>query len=420
VIWVLLVGFEAGYLWHLGGSLNYLGNPHAEADTLRAAEAYEADGLGAHHGLPRMLYGERFPRDGTVKDHLDGQGRVVEQFRQGFPPEMADRNQWVTTHCPPGADLLNGAMARSFGLDPIWRLRVLPIVVGLAALAFFFRTVAHVWGMERGVLIALSIVVLPMVSLWLPTLHYEGYAFALILVQTSLLLKRLWGAAPYGGWFAGALVLVGFVQGWLSWDHFFVVSLLALPWWILRRAEGKNPPLRWLFWMTVAPAAGFTLAHALHFCMVAADLHSWQAAVGELHRTGAERGGMSGGRSRLGYTTEAIYIYIRWCFRQNSNFMFGPFFALMLILATPVAVFAETKLALKAIKGGRSWQITLAWPGSRSALPALVAALLVSSLWLFVMPQHAVGNSVLTIRHLATFYLCMTVVVARSLGVQSV
>jgi hypothetical protein len=416
-VWLALLVFQGAYLCFLGEKLNYLGNSHAEADTLRAAEAYVAKGLGAHHGLPRMLYGNRFPQDGTVKDHLDSQGQVVEKFRHGFPLEMADRNQWVTTHCPPGADLINGLQARTFGLEPIWRLRLFPILVGLTGLAFFFQTVARVWGIERGALIALAVAALPMVSLWLPTLHYEGYAFALILLQTSVLLRALWGLSRPGLWLAVALFLLGMAQGWLSWDHFFVVSLLAVPWWLLRRAEGINPPLKWLFWMTALPAAGFALAHLLHLCLIAADLHSWRAAIGELHQTAAERGGIGGGKSWFGYMASAIYLYIRWCFKP-TNLMFGPFFAMLLILAAPCAVFSALKASVTPRNSSRRWQVALAWPGTRSALPPLIGALLVCSLWLVAMPQHVFGHSPLTDRHLTTLYLCMAVVVARSLQVR--
>jgi hypothetical protein len=70
-LWTVLVGFQGLYLCHLSDNLGYLSDPHAEADTMRAAEAYLADGLSAHQGLARILYGRRFPHDGTVKDHVD-------------------------------------------------------------------------------------------------------------------------------------------------------------------------------------------------------------------------------------------------------------------------------------------------------------------------------------------------------------
>jgi hypothetical protein len=418
-VWVSLVAFQVMFLWHLGDGLNYLGDPHAEADAMRAAEAYTAGGLLSHKGLARILYGRRFPNDGTVKDHVDAQGKVVAKFRQGFPPEMEDPNQWVLTHYPPGAELANGLQARFFGVEHVWPLRLLPVTVGLIGLAVFFHSVSLLWGFERGALIALALAALPMVSLWMCTLEFEGYALALLLIQTSVLLRRLWGTQQTGGWFIAGLLLMGFVQGWLSWDHFFLVSLLAIPWWLLRRAEGEAPQWRWLFWATAAPAAGYAFAHILHVWEVAAELGTWQAAIAELRRTGLERAGFSGEHtSRLAYTGRALYLYARFCLKP-THLLFGPFLDLLLLLALPAAVFSVTKLALTPHSWDRRWHIALAWPGRRSPLLALVAAFLVCALWPLALPQHAVGNAHYTARHFVVLYIVMAVVVARSVQVHS-
>ena len=346
-------------------------------------------------------------------DHVDSEGRVPAKFRQDFPSEMADRDHWVTTHCPPGADLANGLMASAFGLDPIWRLRLLPVAVGLASVAFLFQSVIRLWGIVRGTLIAVAVAVLPTLSLGLPSLHQEGYSVALVFVQTGLLLRTLWEPERPPRLLPVSLFLIGFVQGWLSWDQFFLVSLLAVPWWLLRRAEGENPSFSSLVWMTAAPAAGYALAHILHFWQVAAELHL-QAAVAELHRTGLERGGLSAATIWLRDVLRASVLCLQWSLKP-TRLMFGPFFGLLLMLALPTAIFSVTKLSFSSRKTGRRRHLVLAWPGNRSSLPALVAALLVCALWLIAMPAHVVGNSHYTTRHFITLYLLMAVIVARSL-----
>jgi hypothetical protein len=415
-LWLFLFFFEGAYLWRLGNGLNYWADPHAEADTLRAAEGYVAEGLDANHLLPRLLYGHRFPNDGTVKDHLDSQGLVPSRFREDFPAEMTDPNKWVTTHCPPGADLINGLMARTFGVDPIWRLRLFPVTAGLFALAYFFRTIVRAWGVQCGALIAAAVVALPMVLLWLPSLHFQGYALSLVLVQSSLLIRQLWIRERQGFVFLPMLFLLGLIQGLLSWDHLFLVSLLALPWWLLRRAEGANPPFSGLFWAVVAPATGLALAHILHFWMAARELHGWQAAFGEFHRTAAERGGVGeGATGHLRYVLKSLYLYARWCFQPKHNTNFGPFFAMLLFVAIPTVIFSATEIKFSLRAANRRWQINLIWPGSRNPLVPLAGALLVSTIWLVAMPQHTVGNSHVTVHHLAILYICMAVIVARSL-----
>jgi hypothetical protein len=458
VIWVVLIVFQVGFLWHLGDNLNYLGDSHAEADAMRAAEAYIADGISSHHGLARILYGTRFPEEGSVKDHVERNGQVAEKFSHDFPAELKDRNQWPLTHYPPGAELINGFQARTFGLHPMWRLRLLPVAVGLMGLAYFFRTISLIWGVERSALIAVAVVVLPAVWLWMPTLEFEGYALALVMIQTGLVMRQFWqtegegreeifraetliprgatGSSPQpspilkgrgramagiGVWLPVALFLIGFVQGWLSWDHFFVVSLLALPWWLLRRGEGENLRWSWLFWMTAPAAAGYALAHVLHAWEVAAELGGWQAALNELLRTGAERGGFTSEEhvSRLGYTGRAIHLYLRWCFKpiRPPNVTFGPFFGLLLVVALCATLFPLRKLTIGGRPGKPPWNLALFWPGKRSPMPALGAALLISTLWLLAMPSHTAGNAHYLVRHMIVFYLCMAMVVARSVHV---
>ena len=414
-IWALLLVFQAGFLYFLGDNLDMFADHHVEADTLRASEAYVADGLFSHHGLARILYGSRFPHEGTIKDHLDPEGKVAARFRQGFPPGFEDRNQWPLTHYPPGPDLLNGLQAKLLGPGPIWRLRLLPAAIGLLSLAYLFQTLAAVWGIERASIIALMLAILPMISLWLPTLHYEGYALALVLVQTGLMLRHLWRDRPGLPLCAVWLSIIGFLQGWLSWDHFFLVSLLAVPWWLLRRAEGASPSLANLFWMTAAPSLGYALAHILHFWEVAAEIGGWRAAWVELFRTGLERAGVAGGGGGwFAQTRESLHLYFSWCFNPR-RLTFGPFFGILSLFSMAVAAFSVSRLRLLPRLGNRRLELELKWPGTGNPATALAAALALGLMWLFAMPSFTAGNSHLAVRHLLTFYLCMAVVVVRSL-----
>jgi hypothetical protein len=414
-IWILLLLFQAGFLAYLGDSLDRFADHHVEADTLRASEAYVADGLFSHHGLARILYGSRFPHEGTIKDHLNSDGKVDAKFRKGFPPAMDDPNQWPLTHYPPGPDLLNGLQAKLLGPGPIWRFRLVPAAVGFLGLAWLFLSLAAVWGVECGSIIAAAVAVLPMISLWLPTLHYEGYALAFVLIQTGLMLRRLWLGRPALPLCCIWLFFIGFIQGWLSWDHFFLVSLLAAPWWLLLRAERGSASWRLLFWMIAAPASGYALAHILHFWQVAAEIGGVKAAWVELFRTGLERAGVAGaGGGWFAQTRDSLHLYLSWCFNPK-RLTFGPFFALMFLLSLIVTSFAAAKLGLSPRAGNRRLNLELKWPGPGNPALALAAALALGLMWLFAMPSFTAGNSHLGVRHMLTFYLCMSVVVVRSL-----
>lgn len=415
-MWVALLAFEVWFIWRLDDQINFLGDPHAEADAMRAAEGYIADGLTSHHGLARILHGQQFPNEGTVKDHVDENGQVPEKFSRDFPSQLKQRDQWPLTHYPPGAELINGAMARTFGLRPMWKLRALPTVAGLLGLVFLFQTVRRIWGAERGTLVALAIVIVPNVLLWMPTLEFESYALALLMVQSALLLRQFWFAKTIPVWLLPTLFVIGFVQGWLSWDHFFVVSLLALPWWLLRRAEGENPSWKWLLWMTAPPCAGYALAHILHAWQVAAELGGWHAAFNELFRTAAERGGFTSEEhvSRLGYTFKSLYRYAWYCVRPYRNLIFGPFFFLLIIVTAIAVLFPIRRFSLRP-RNGPAWNFAFFWPGKRSPIPPILGAALVSTLWLFAMPSHTLGNAHYLVRHTLVLYLCMAIIVAESL-----
>ena len=237
---VLLAAVQLYFLSLTGNGLLYRGDSHSEADAIRAAEAYVNEGLWSHHGLPRMLYGHRFPGDGTIKDHIDESGRVPLRFRASFPPADADPQQWPFTHYPPGSDLILGAEARWFGLDPMWRLRLLPAVLGLLAVVAFFRTLAQTFGCERGLLIAASCAVVPMFNTHMAGFFFQGYGLALLLVQMSLLLRIFWKLERPGWQCHLGFFTLGFLQGWLSFDLFFLVSLLAVPFWLFRRGASAT------------------------------------------------------------------------------------------------------------------------------------------------------------------------------------
>jgi hypothetical protein len=429
---VFLVVVQVIYLVHIGNGLGRLCDPHSEADALRSGEAYWKDGLTSYHGLPRILYGSRFLTNGTVVDHLDTNGLVKPVFRMGFPDRLAECDTWVYTHYPPGPNLLCGVSARLFGFDPIWKLRLLPVSLSLTAVAVFFWMLARVFGTGRAGLIAMACAVLPMVSTHMPALHYEGYSFALLLLQFSLLLHLFWKSASLRLWHLPVFFLFGFLQGWLSFDQFFVVGLLPAPLWLLRRAEGARPSARWLVLTVGLLVAGFVLAHVLHFLQVGAELGGLQQAFEEFRRTAGERAGKTGGvvmpklllrilgpiDNHFGYFGSLAlggYYYLREILLLRG-LQFGPFMLLAILAALPVTTFRTTQIA--GVTSGRQlWASRwLRWPGPQSVLPALGAALLVSLLWMLVMPAHVVGNHHITVRHLFVFYFCLILVLAKSVS----
>ncbi len=424
------------YLAWNGNGLGKLSDSFSEADVLRSAEAYATGGLFSHHGLPRVLYGLRFPGAGSVIDHIDTNGLVPVRFRTGFPDRLASRDEWVYTHYPPASNMACGLMARLFGVESIWKLRLLPVGLGLAATALFFCALARAFGAGRAAFIAIGCALLPMYSTYMPGLHYEGYSFALLLLQLSLLINLLWQPGAPRLWPWATLFLFGFLQGWLSFDMFFIVSLVPAPLWLLRRAERAQPSARWLCLAVALPCIGFGLAHLLHLVQVAAELGGLGPAIAELGHTAAERAGYGGSVTlpqvlqHLGFNPNpehfgflsclllSGYYYVREVLIMRS-YHFGPFFLLALLATLPVLFFNTTQLAVVTLGRQRRLSASLGWPGPKRAWLALGAALLVSLMWCLFMPAHVVGNRHITVRHLFVLYFLLLLVLARSISFRS-
>src|SRR5579859_2669182 len=367
------------WIW-IGNGLGKFSDAHSEADALRSAAAYATDGLTSHHGLPRILYGGRFPDVGTISDHLDENGTVKPVFRTGFPDNQATRDNWVYTHYPPGPNWLCGVMARCFGVEHIRFFRLLPLALGLLATAVFFKASSKVFGADHAVLIAGACIVLPMFHTCMPGLHYEGYSLALLLLQFSILIGQLWNSGRQRLWHWPVLFLFGFVQGWLSFDQFFVVTLLSLPLWLLRRAEGATPSMRWLFLTAALPCAGFGLAHFLHLAQVAGELGGWHPAIEEFRRTAVERADRSDlafppflemllrhvpvGSGYFRSLGLGGYFYLREVLILRGGY-FGPFMLMAVAMALPILWFRRTRMTMIPWSNPRGMSWTLSWPGPK-------------------------------------------------------
>jgi len=398
----VLIFVQILYLDWMGNGLGKYSDGFSEANALRAAQAYLQDGLTSHHGLPRQLYGNKFPNDGVAIDHLDADGKIKLQFRQGFPPGQADPNNWVYTHYPPGPDYLDAMMGRFVGLQQIWVLRLFPLGLSLMASAVLFLTLARIFGADRAVVIAVACVILPMFNTHMPGLHYQGYSFALLLCQLSLLVWGLWGETKMRAWHLAVFFAFGFLQGWLSFDQFFVVCLAGWPLWLLRRTEPDAPSIRWLLLTIALPAIGFTLAHALHFLEVADELGGLNIALAEYRRTAGERSGHAELvlphllQALLGQTTSQLgtlgsiamgcYFYVQ-AVLTFAPLQFFPWLVLFMLLTLPVIFSRPVWLTTRSQRDqednlstplleeksalARIWGRTFHEPGIRSHVPRI-------------------------------------------------
>jgi hypothetical protein len=414
---------QGAYLTWIGNGLGKLCDSFSEANALRAAEAYLNDGLTSHHGLPRQAYGHRFPTEGFLAHPLENRN-------------VPDPDAWTYTHYPEGPDVMLALMGRVVGLDNLQIMRLFPLVLCLLATAVFFRTLARAFGTDRAALVAIACVLLPMFNTYMPGLHFQGYSWALFLLQMSLLMRMYWTRTAVSRWCWPALFLLGFAQGWLSFDQFFVVGLIAWPFWLLRRSEGAILSRTHLALPVILAFAGFGFAHALHFLQVAGELGGLSAALTEFRNTAVERVNQAGAgvpqmlqrhmfaflqadSARLSYFRSLIlgaYQYVRDFLRPQAA-QFFPLLPLAVVLGVLAALFRRIEVNLPCSENSRPLQLSLSWPNSKKVWGSLIAALFVSVIWLLVMPAHSVGNHHIMVRHFFVFYFFLVLILVKSLRV---
>ncbi len=450
-VFALLILLQGLYLIKIGPGVSKHTDGFSEANALRAADAYIQDGLWSYHGLPRQAYGKRLHGEGVYAMIVGADGAVPLEYRLRLPARCANPDLWVYTHYPEGPDVMLALIGHVVGLENMRLLRLFPLGIGLFASAIFFITVAQRFGTGRAVFIAAGCVLLPMFHACMPGLHYQGYSLALLLLQISLLLRMYWRQTPIPKWHWAALFLFGFLQGWLSFDQFFVVGLIAWPFWLLRKSEGYTPSKLTLALCLALPVAGFGLAHCLHFLQVVGGTGSFQAAIEEFRATATERAGLHGGESGLlpmlqktGALGGAYYLlhpfqyllgtvenpYIRMVISSLYNyiqyfihlglFQFAPVFPVAAVLLLPVVLFHQFQIVLPCRARSTPIALTFCRPAGGNLLPTFGAALFTSLIWLFVMAGHTVNNGHITVRHFFVFYLFVLIALSKSVRLHRV
>lgn len=393
-----LIVHQARIAWSLGNELSARADPYSEADAVRSGEGYAALGFAAHHGLPDVLYGGRFPQTGNVTE-----------------PELVGHTTYVYTHYPPGPNWIVGVMTKLFGVGRLRSYRLAPLALGALALTFYAWALARRMGAGRGLLLLVLTGLPRMTTQMMHGLHYQGYAQSLLLVQIGLLLLLLPepGRMRRVGW--GALVLVGFAQGWLSFDHAFLVAFTAVPL-ALATAVPAELPARVrrerLALGVLLPAAGFATAHALHFLQVVLELGGPRAALEDFRTIARFRAVGTGAPLGAWGSLVILREYL------TQHVVRGSYFGKWAYLWLAGAGLSVSVRALRWHKG-RGANVEQQWRPAvgrgRRAL-ALLAALAVSAGWIMLMRNHAHHHPHFLPRHFFVLYFTGMLLLVEGLG----
>ncbi|HVC60632.1 MAG TPA: hypothetical protein VND19_09770 [Acetobacteraceae bacterium] len=341
---------------------------------------------------------------------------------QGFEAYPDLRAQSVTpsgvyTHYPPGPEYLLYVAMRLLGPHPISRLRILPLAISWGAAVFFGLSLRRRFGTPVAGLVMLACAALPMFSDADSFLHYDGYAFALLLVEIGICVGRNEPRPASGASFGTVvgmilpLLLLGFLQGWLSFDYVFLVTLVPAATELATGRLGVDHTacLRPALWRCMAAGGGFALAHLLHFIEVWAFFGSFHAAARDLGDAAAFRSGAAGSLHRLAMTFAILKYYLvgqypisTFFWRPDAGipgnwrvFRFaGLTVGIWWIVLTHVFIVGRLLRQRRARSAGPGRPIDNDW------LAVSLYGLVPCVLWYIVMLDHALEHTHFLYRHL--------------------
>jgi hypothetical protein len=313
----------------------------------------------------------------------------------------------VYTHYPPGPEYLTYVAAKLLGSEPVSRLRLLPIAIGWAAMIFAGLAVRRRFGPLAGWLVMAALAITPAVNDVYVGLHSQGYALALMLCELGIAIGIGAASLPFA--------VLGFLQGWLSFDYVFLICLAPL---LIETAMPHIDTLyqsRWrLAWRrTALTAAGFTFAHILHFAQVWAFWGNFSVAFNDIVAAASYRAG----------ATEGILGHIRSAIQLLNNYYVGehplsPYvfpvadewspawvtFRFLGLALGPWWVIITVVLAFRQFLSRTEAARALADDWLRVSAPGI----LVSSSWFMVMVNHGLFHQPIIYRQLFLgFFVCI-------------
>jgi hypothetical protein len=276
-------------MWHWGDALSEA-DTFSEANTLRSVDGFRDLGLGRFAGLGNVLYGLRYPDVGFTSTAIS---RAESVLPTGVYP-----------HYPPGPEYLLYLDEMLFGPEPVVALRILPLAVGWVGAVFLGFSIRRRFGETVGWLTMLACAALGPFSDANSSIHQLGYSMALLLVEIGIVVGRNRLLLPFA--------LLGFAQGWLSFDRVFQVALaplaIELAMSLMPGGQQRRPRLALL--RCGLAGGGFAFAHVLHFCEVWAYFGSFGQAFDNLHQAASFRAGVDQSWDPGGYLAGVIKLLI--------------------------------------------------------------------------------------------------------------
>lgn len=386
-------------------SINYSTVRFSEANALRAGEGFSKNGFLSNAGLPDVCYGNQFPNTGLTWKrfqikilHMKGLG--ITEVPPNFDPGPKDK--CVYKGYPPGPDWLAGLLTKICGVGNLSCFRLFPTIIAIFSVLLFALMLISALGPVKSAITMLAIAIIPMTRNMMPTLHFHSYAFSLLLIELGFLLnifkKKLRLNIPY----LFILFLLGFLQGWLSFDHFFLVCLSPLPFALLYSPLHQKEDIKQFLYAILTLSTGFSSASFLHFIQIWIYDGSVMAAYKYISLSANWRFDDSGGG--IDFLKSRIILVLQYLsfYEEGVHFKrpFLPAFSTLLLWIVFVLIWVKNATLIIH----KPLQIVLKWTSSIHNFYVILTAFLVSFLWIIIMKQHANIHIDEIIRHLFLLY----------------
>lgn len=366
----ILLCREISRVIEVGNQPTKYGDGYSEQNAVYGAKAFENLGIGKYYGLPDPCVGA-----------------------------AENATPCVYTHYPPGPEYfvyVSHLLTGSFNFD---QLRILALITNFLLLFFtawlLLKKFDHLF-----VIVLLGLLTVhPFFSRFWHNLHYQGFAFYLLFFQfaVSLFLKERKVAT------LAALFFCSFLQGWLSFDYFFVVALgPAVFYGFIYGFDFKKTA-----WIFLTCSAGFGIAHLAHFLQVIFYFGSFDKALEDFLNAAKNRANNE-------------VIIINWVPEKALN----PFKLVLMYFSRftkrhgflPVSLdkYILITLALGLIysyfKAGRKF---LKSNFDKKTMTYLLVGFIASSMWVIVMRQHSYIHFSFINQHYFLFVLMWIIWVLR-------
>ena len=396
----------AGWQMHDWGDRLSPADSYSEANALREVDGFRAQGIWRDAGLGNVLFGNRYVAEGFTATPED---RATSVLPNG-----------IYTHYPPGPEYLLYVAEAVFGPHPVSKLRLLPLLVCWGPAVFLGFSIRRRFGADVGWLAMLALTSVTTFYNANSSIHFLGYALALLLVEFGIAIGRNRSVLPF--------LVLGFLQGWLSFDYIFLVVFaplglaLALP----EIEPGEPRELRLALTRCAMAGTGFALAHLVHLGQVWAYYGSLGQALNDFLNSARFRSGAAQTHGVMNYVAKSALIILYYTVSPHP--IVEPVWRTMADGSRPDHTFRFLGMTLGAwfpIVTLTLWVVDIRYGkmnDGRKLVPRWLKicaiGLSVSSMWWLVMQNHALVHTHLLYRHLNFAFfvavLFLSVIIARS------